>query len=468
MDEGIGAAVMASDHGVRSGLEMLSAWIEGQMAYAGLPGVSIAVVHDQAVVWTRGFGWADVERQVPATPETLYRIASITKLFTATAILQLRDGGRLRLDDPLTAHLPWFAVKTAHPDAPSITVRHLLTHTSGLPREAAFPYWTDGAFPSWDAVRARLGQQSQVLPTETRWKYSNLGLALAGEVVAAVSGQPWAEYVRRHILGPLEMTATFTTSPPRDDARLATGYARRLPGGERRRAPWSELDALSAAASMTTSVSDLARFAMLQFRDQPTAAAPVLRGSTLREMQRVHWLEPGWQAGWGLGFQVLRVGGKTYVRHGGALRGYRTELRLCPAERSGVIVFTNADDGDPATYAEKAFEWVGPAIARASAAAPEPRTADPGWQRYAGRYRNAWGDVHVLVVDGRVTLILPALPDPAETKVELVPVSEHTFRAETDNGYGIPGELVVFEMDDAGRVARVKLGENYADPVARW
>jgi hypothetical protein len=85
-----------------------------------------------------------------------------------------------------------------------------------------------------------------------------------------------------------------------------------------------------------------------------------------------------------------------------------------------------------------------------------------------GRYRNAWGDVQVLVVDGRMTMIAPALPDPQETRAELVPVAEHTFRVETDNGYGIPGELVVFELDDAGRVARVKLGENYAEPVARW
>jgi len=91
------------DHGVRSALDLLAAWIEGQMAYSGLPGLSIGVVRDQALVWARGFGWASVERKVPATPATLYRIASITKLFTATAILQLRDAGKLALDDPLTA-----------------------------------------------------------------------------------------------------------------------------------------------------------------------------------------------------------------------------------------------------------------------------------------------------------------------------------------------------------------------------
>ena len=168
---------------VKAALDVLSAWIDSQRAYSGLPGVSLSVVHDQELVWAAGFGWADVERRIPATPDTRYRIASITKTFTATAILQLRDAGRLQLDDPLTKHLPWFALASKHADAPPITIRHLLTHTAGLPREAAFPYWTDFVFPTAEGLREGLTRQESVLATETQWKYSNLGLALAGDVV---------------------------------------------------------------------------------------------------------------------------------------------------------------------------------------------------------------------------------------------------------------------------------------------
>src|SRR5262249_45318617 len=149
--------------------DLLSAWIEGQMAYSGLPGLSIGVVHDQALVWARGFGWASVERRAEAGPETLYRVASITNLFTAPALLLLRDAGKLALDAPVTAPLPWFAVKGAEPGAPPIAIRHLLTHASGLPREAAFPYWTDGRFPALDELQARLPDQAPVLPVESRW-----------------------------------------------------------------------------------------------------------------------------------------------------------------------------------------------------------------------------------------------------------------------------------------------------------
>src|SRR5262245_28317821 len=102
---------VASAAGVQSALGLLAAWIEAQMAYSGLPGLSIGIVHEQTLIWSAGFGRARLDPVRPATPDTLYRIASITKLFTSTAILQLRDAGRLRLDDPIVGHLPWFAIK---------------------------------------------------------------------------------------------------------------------------------------------------------------------------------------------------------------------------------------------------------------------------------------------------------------------------------------------------------------------
>jgi CubicO group peptidase (beta-lactamase class C family) len=200
------SVTLASDPGVRSAIGLLEAWLESQLAYRGWPGLSIGILHDQELTWTRGFGHASLERAERATPDTLYRIASITKLFTSTAILQLRDAGKLRLDDPLTQHVPWFKIGQAHPDAPPITIQHLLTHTAGLPREIGFPYWTDNDFPTAEAARKRLPEQQAVLATETSWKYSNLGLALAGEVVAAAAGQAFEEYVTERILKPLGMS----------------------------------------------------------------------------------------------------------------------------------------------------------------------------------------------------------------------------------------------------------------------
>jgi CubicO group peptidase (beta-lactamase class C family) len=454
---------------VEAAISVLAAWIENQRAYSGLPGVSIGIVHDQTLVCARGFGWADVERRIPATADTLYRIASITKTFTATAILQLRDAGRLQLDDPLARHLPWFSIASRHGDAPPITIRHLLTHTSGLPREAAFPYWTDFDFPTTERLREGLTRQEGILATETQWKYSNLALALAGNVVEVVSGEPYPVYVKRNILEPLGMKDTSVATPDPTDSRLARPYGRRMPDGSRALAPHVDTRAITAAANMTTSVTDLARFAMLQLRDGPAGGAQILRGSTLREMQRIHWLEPDWQAGWGLGFRIQRAGGKTYFGHGGSLPGYRTQLRVWPADKLAVIAMTNADDGNPDQLVERAQQYVGPPIAKATAR-DDKRALDPAWERYAGRYRNRWHDVQVLLVDDGLLVIEPGLPDPMALATRLLPIEgrEHTFRAEDKDGYGSHGEPVVFELGPDGRVRRIRFGQNYIDAVEAW
>lgn len=460
-------STLATHPEVATNLNVLTAWIEAQMAYSGQPGLSIGIGYDQELIWAKGFGVANLDDETPATPDTIYRCASITKLFTATSIMQLRDAGKLQLDDPITQYLPWFSVSSEFADAPPITIRHLLTHTSGLPREAAFPYWIDSKFPTAEQVRDALPGQSAALPTEHKWKYSNLALTLAGEIVAAISGQPYPDYVREHVLEPLGMESTFIEAIPPDHERLATGYGRRLPDGSRAISPYTDCRGITPAANLASTVTDLARFAMLQLRGGPAVGAQILRGSTLREMKRIHWLQEDWQAGWGLGFYIWRHGDKTYTGHGGALQGYRTDMQVCPADKTFAIVLTNADDGNPLSYMTKIFDWVFPAICKA--VAPEPEKVDTtGWQRYVGKYRNVWGDSQVLIYNEKLVVIDPSLPEPMLGMTTLTPVAEHTFRMDSKSGYGAHGELMVFELDDSGTVTRVQSGDTYSFPIEEW
>jgi hypothetical protein len=163
----------------------------------------------------------------------------------------------------------------------------------------------------------------------------------------------------------------------------------------------------------------------------------------------------------------MRENDRTLVGHGGRLRGYRTQLQVCPAERIGVIVMINAEDGEPLLVASRAFEWVAPAIVKA-VAPPTAYGLRPGWERYVGKYRSPGADTQVLVLDGGLVLIDPSIPDPTRAITRLRPVAEHTFRMETTDGYANNGELVVFELDSTGRVFRVKIGENYTEPIADW
>jgi CubicO group peptidase (beta-lactamase class C family) len=460
---------LAEDERVASAIRLLEGWIESQMAYRGLPGMSIGIVYDQELIWAKGFGYAHMEQKILATPQTLYRIASISKLFTSTAILQLRDAGKLQLDDSVTKHLPWFQIENPYPDAPVVTIRHLLTHTSGLPRESPFPYFTDFEFPTSEQIRKALPGQQAVYASETRWKYSNLALTLAGEVVAAVSGQAYADYVEKHILEPLGMGSTQVGLPETSRAQLATGYGRRMPDGTRQVRPPSDLRGLAPAGALSSSVEDLARFAALQFRDGPAAGKQILKGSTLREMHRVHWLQSDWKSGWGLGFHVLHTEDRDLVGHGGWLAGYQSAFYTSPREKIAVIALINADDGrpypgTPESVIDRAFQWVAPAITKAVSPELTPDKPRPEWQTYVGKYRNPWGDAQVLIRDGKLIMINPIDQDPAGTAATLQPVGEHAFRIEGGSPFGPHGERVVFELGQDGKVSRVKVGENYTYP----
>src|SRR5262249_7765296 len=354
---------------VPQALNLLKVWLDAQRAYGQIPGISAGVVYDQQLVWSDGFGYADLVRKTPATPNTIYSICSISKLFTSIAVMQLRDAGKLRLDDPVAKHLSWFAIKRSDPQSAEITIEGLLTHASGLPRESDFPYWTgpDFRFPSNEEVVERLSKQATLYPAETYFQYSNLGLTLAGEIVAAASGQPYATYVRERIIEPLGLQSTTSEMPEQERGhKLATGYSAIRREGKRVAVPFFSARGIAPAAGYASSVEDLAHFASWQFRVLGRKGGEeVLKSNTLREMHRVHWVDPDFQTTWGLGFSVWRNDGKTFVGHGGSCPGFRTHLLLKTDENVATIFMTNAQGVSANDFAQRMYEIVAPAIKEA-------------------------------------------------------------------------------------------------------
>lgn len=449
-------------------IDLFEIWAEEQMAYRHQPGLSIGIVHDQELIWARGFGMADLADERPAAPDTVYRIGSISKTFTATALMLLRDDGKLRLDDPVRQHLPWFAYRNPFPDEPEITVWNLLTHTSGLPREAAFPYWTDRQFPTSEQMREALAGQEGLFPPGAGYQYSNLAIGLAGEVVAAASGESWSAYVQRRILAPLGMTRSFAGPPPPELPGVATGYLISRADGSRPVGPPTLARGLAPAADVSSTVEDLARYLSAQFAGDRPAGERLLRASTLREMHRVQWLSPSWSSGRGLGFSVWRREGRTLVGHGGWVAGHRASIAFDPNTRLGVVVLTNSDEGGPGAYVNEVLDLIVPALERAIAPADTPDLPLTDAARYVGGYHNPWGEVsEVLVRKGQLVIYdhsYPPTDNPGGSITRLVPdEGEHAFRMEAPPGRR--GTPVVFELLEDGRVARLKKGENYLFPA---
>lgn len=262
-------AAVADDAGVNGAERLLESWIQGQIAYRNLPGVAVGVVHDQELVWAKGFGYADTDSRTPMTPATLFRMASHSKLFTATAIMQLRDAGKLHLDDTVSTYLPWFKIQPAGEDDPGITIEELLTHSSGLPREAG-AHWTELSFPDAAGIQSFIKDHTAAYSPEVRWKYSNLGFTIAGMVVESVSGVKWADYVQHHIFDPLGMASSSIDKPV---AGMATGYGKRMPDGSRAKMPFVDAKAMGAATGITSNVEDMARFVSLSSSERANQVA---------------------------------------------------------------------------------------------------------------------------------------------------------------------------------------------------
>ena len=454
----VSAQDVVEDAEVKAQIGLFSAWLEGQLEIRGLPGVAVGVVSDQELVWAKGFGHADIEADVHMQSDTRFRMASHSKLFTATAIMQLREENKLRLDDPVTEYLPWFNFQQASPDDPPVTIEHLLTHSSGMPREAG-SHWSDLNFPTASEVRELISERQAAFSPEVRWKYSNLAYTIAGMVVEEVSGLSWADYLQQNIFDPLGMSASSVDT---EDPKLATGYGIRMPDGSRTVMPFVDARGMAAATGLTSTVEDMARFVSAQFRKGARGDDRLLSTASLREMHRVRMLETTWTSGQGIGFSVRRNDGKLTIGHGGGYPGYTTNTTIQLDSKVAVIVLTNTNDSNPGQIARQLMDTVADAVAEA--AAPEPDAEiewDPSWERFAGRYRSRNGDSQVLVMNEKLVRMNPwstSIGDPTE----LEPLGDNLFRMMAPTGGGPVGEIVRF-VEENGVVTRMFTGDSYSD-----
>lgn len=456
-------ASIADNPDVLAAERLFSAWLEGQMAYRGLPGVAVGVVQGQQLVWSKGFGFADLEAKKPMTEQTRFRIASNSKLFTAIAILQLREANKVRLDDPVVKYLPWFKPKAAGPDDGPITIEQLLSHSSGLQREAG-DHWSSFSFPSEAELIKSMPDRQAAFPPQTRWKYSNLAFAVAGQVVEKITGERWADYVQAHVITPLGMTGTSIDKP---DSDLATPYASRTPAGTRRILPFVDARGMASATGLSSNVADLAKFISAQFRGGPAGGANVLSAGSWREALRVRSVDDNWESGSGLGFDHSRFKGRTYVGHSGGYPGNTTMTLVQLDDKVGVVVLTNTNDSDPGDIANQLLATVGDAVAKAAKVKPTPLW-DDAWTRFAGLYRNPYDDSIIQVVQlNKQLVLLPAGVGPAETKIMLEPLGEGRFKLMAPTGGGRVGEVFRFEEKD-GKVTRMVTGDGWSDRVDNY
>ncbi len=318
----------------------LSARLDAIVREERLPGLAVGIVHDQELAWFRSFGSADLEAKRPADEHTLHRVASITKTFTAACVLQLRDAGKLSLDDPLAAHLPDY--KSVRPRAGSVegvTLRRLLCHHAGIESEAPLPCWDVLEFPTRDELLKSFPRMEVVIPQDSAFKYSNLAFGLLGEVVARVSGRPFFDHLKTAILDPLGMTSSVFDLTPDLKPRFAVGHHPRFYADGWEPAPYIRLNGLAPCGQLHSSVHDLAKWISFQFRTED--GGKVLCGRTLEEMHRPQFLEPDWSVGYCLGWRAVRSRNRVYHGHGGGIHGFASQILFSKPHKLGAVCLTN-------------------------------------------------------------------------------------------------------------------------------
>jgi CubicO group peptidase (beta-lactamase class C family) len=316
--------------------ERLSARLERLLASEQrekrLPSIAAAVLRDGEVIWESAIGLADVEGGVEATPDTQYRVGSITKTFTAAAIMQLRDAGKLALEDTLDLHVEGAAHRP--------TIRRLLSHASGMQRETQDDSWLTLRFAPPDELLETLETAEMVLPSGARFHYSNLAFALLGIVVERASGMPYTAYVRERIFEPVGLErVSFEPEPPAAKGYLAQPYADGV---------WDtigvETGAWASAGQLWGTAGDICRWGA--FLADPDDS--VLSASSAEEMRTVQVISDHerWLSGYGLGLGLSRDGERILAGHGGSMPGFIAQLLFSAKEKVAAVTLTNESQAD--------------------------------------------------------------------------------------------------------------------------
>ncbi len=426
-----------------------------------LPGAAVGVIEGGTLVWSAGVGFADVASRRRPDAATLYRIASITKTFTGTAIMQLRTAGLLDLDAPAVSFLPELERVAGHSrPIEQVTIRRLLSHESGLRSEPPGTDWSVARYEGDPSRTLALVEEiAAVVAPNRQWKYSNLGYQLLGEIVARVSGTPLPDYLVEHILRPLGMTSTsFEPLAAALAERVATGYAARTFSDELEPAP--AMPPVFAEGGLWSCVGDLSRWIALQLcahRGSPPppgdTASAVLAAHDLREMHQPRYLvDDQWTRAMGVAWFAVRDDDVVFVQHSGGLPGYRTNVCFDRTSGVGAIALLNGA-GDASALAMGLARLAREAMLENVPEMTAPAVMPARYKPLLGDYRGTDAALALEWRDGKLTFVSPE--DPTWRPTLVATDDDDVFLVEP--GVRESGEPATFDRLPDGRVVSVHL-----------
>ncbi|MFQ5454665.1 MAG: serine hydrolase domain-containing protein [Nitrospirota bacterium] len=315
--------------------------IKKEMKKYDVPGLSIALVDENHLIFAEGFGYADIKEKVKATPETVYRVGSISKLFTAVAVMQLAEAGKIDIDKPLKDYLPEFSIKTRFSNAGHITPRNIMTHHSGLPANLYKGLWTNDP-RAFTRIAGMLKDEHTSFPPDLIFSYSNIGVTLLGQMVEKVSNREFTSYMDESVLQPFGMVHSSFAEEKRNEKLLAKGYNK---GIEYDEPPLRDIP----ASSLYSNVIDLAGFMQVILSEGMVEDTRVLNSETITDMltPQNNDVPLDFDFKVGLGWFLDDIGTRI-AYHGGQTLTFTSYLAILPEHKLGVAVLANSSTGFPA------------------------------------------------------------------------------------------------------------------------
>ncbi len=325
-------------------VEKLDRAIRLESKQKSLPGFAVVLVDDQEIVWAQAYGHRDLNGNIDNDLETVYKIGSVSKLFTDIAVMQLVERGEIDLDAPVSTYIPDFLPNNA--TGKEITLRQLMSHRSGLIREPRVGHYFDMEEPSLSATITSLNGTDLIYEPEAKVKYSNAGIAVVGYVLEKTQNRPFTDYLKEEIIVPMGLVSSAFTAEEKWLGKLAEGE---MWSYDERSfvAPNFELG-MAPAGSMYATITDLGTFMKFLFKDGEGENGRILASETLKQMWEPQFQQVGGR-NFGIGFSLNERGGRKVVGHGGAIYGFATQLVAIPEEKLGVAVVATADGANTIT-----------------------------------------------------------------------------------------------------------------------
>jgi CubicO group peptidase (beta-lactamase class C family) len=465
------SAPLLAQNSLDSLLRTLPKTCASLMQQRGWPSLSIAIVLDQQIVFSQAFGYADVDKKIPATTRTIYRVASMTKLFAATMLMQLAERGKLNLNDPLVNYIPEYKPKYL-PNTGPTTLRQLATHTAGLHVDAAQGFWHYLSNLEWVVSQGKEKivwgvTKDDLLSTLHRVEieytpnvyphYSNFGYQLLGIALENAAHEPFEKYIKANILNPLDMKDSNFKLSGEQQSRFAVGYTYLEPDFQRYLAPDWDLSVLKYSGGLYSTPEDMAHFISFQFRDGMNGDQTILSGDGLRFMRTPQTLrDPHSDDTYGIGWAMYDYEGHPIIAHAGGHWGFSAKAEVLRDKKLGVVIMTNCNYPQGNIGPEKdliriIIDQFLPILERKSTeAAFDLRKVDI--QKYSGLYAVSGEYAHAKVYVKNDTLFLSLLEKP-EFTLAILPVNVNQFCFAIDPR---KHPMFRFTADDSGNVVSLE------------